>query len=86
MKHLPQSPKERRVWWERRTHAISVLLTFVLLIFLLQLWLMTIALEEHLGAGHALALPTFLASGGCFLLNLRLLKYVNDLDRQHRDQ
>jgi hypothetical protein len=76
------SPEERRAWWQRRAHAVSVLLIFILLIFLLQLWLIFIALEEHLAEQTTLALPTFLASGGCFLVNLWLLKYLNDLDRE----
>ncbi len=75
------TPREKRAWWERRAHAISVLLVFVLLIFVLQLWMITIALEEHLAARATLAWPTFLASLGCFGLNLWLLKYLNDLDR-----
>lgn len=77
-----ETPREKRAWWERRTHAISVLMVFVLLVLVLQLWMITIALEEFLAARSSLAWPTFLTSLGCFGLNLWLLKYVNDLDRR----
>ncbi len=64
----------------RRTTAISVLMVFVLVLLLIQLWLLTISMEEFL-AGHVqLALPTFLASAGCFGINLWLLRYVNGID------
>lgn len=76
----------RRIWWERRSQAMVVLLIFVLVLFIIQLWLITIALEEHLAERSALALPTFLASAFCFLINLGLLKYLNDLDREKDKQ
>ena len=77
--------QERRAWWSRRTQAMVVLLCFVLMIFLVQLWLITLALEEHLAERAQLAWPTFLASGFCFVLNLFLLRYVNDLDRRRQE-
>jgi hypothetical protein len=66
----------------RRGQLIAMLMVFVLVVLLIQLWLITIALEEYLGARSTIALPTFLASLGCLAVNLRLLKYVNDIDRQ----
>lgn len=84
---MKQSPRAegRRAWWERRSQAMVVLLCFALVIFLIQLWLITIALEEHLAERSALAWPTFAASGACFLVNLVLLRYVNDLDRKRQE-
>jgi hypothetical protein len=66
---------------EQKTRAVSVLTVVILLILLIQIWLVTIALEEYLAARDSLAVGTFLASGVCFLLNLGLLKYLYDLDR-----
>ena len=66
----------------RRSQAIVTLMIMVLIILLIQLWLITIAMEEYFAARTALALPTFLASGGCFVLNLWLLKYLYDIDRE----
>ncbi len=66
---------------EQRSQAIVMLMVFVMVVLLIQLWLITIALEEYLAARTTAAIPTFLASGFCFLLNLWLLKYVYDIDR-----
>lgn len=73
---------QRTAWWQRRSLAIGVILFFVIVVFLIQLYLIDIAIEEHLAERHALALPTFLASGACFLLNLGFLRYLRDLDRE----
>jgi energy-converting hydrogenase Eha subunit E len=54
----------------------------MLAVFLMQLWLITIALEAFMAARGELALPTFLASGACFALNLWLLRYVYRIDRE----
>ena len=66
---------------EQRSQAITTLMAMVLLIFLIQLWLITIALESYLAANRALAIPTFLASAGCFLINLWILKWLYEIDR-----
>jgi len=57
-------------------------MVFVLVILLIQLWLLTLALEEYLGSRSSLALPTFVASLACLGVNLRLLGYVRDIDKQ----
>jgi hypothetical protein len=75
-------PEPRRALWGQKTQLLGMLLIFVLLILLIQLWLVTIALEEYLAAHATLAIPTFLASLFCFGLNVWLLKYVNDIDRK----
>lgn len=76
------SPDPRQARRRQKTQLLGMLLIFVLLILLIQLWLITIALEEFLAARAALAVSTFLASLFCFGLNLWLLKYVYDLDRR----
>lgn len=65
----------------QKSQGILVLMSLALLILLIQLWLITIALEDYLAAHTRLAVPTFLASGFCFLINLGLLKYLYDIDR-----
>lgn len=65
-----------------KSSAVTALMCVALVLFLIQLWLITIALEEHLAARHHLALPTSLASGFCFVLNLAVLKYLYDVDRK----
>lgn len=77
---ISKDPRATRL--EQRSQAILTLMIFIMVILLIQLWLITIALEEYLAARLTLAIPTFLASGACFLLNLWLLKYLYDIDRR----
>ncbi|MEO7718341.1 MAG: DUF6755 family protein [Capsulimonas sp.] len=72
---------EKDVRSAQRTQAIGVVMIFIIVILLMQLWLLTIASEEFLAGHRAMALPTFLASAGCLLVNLWLLRYVNKIDR-----
>ncbi len=68
---------------EQRSQGVITLMIMVMVIFLIQLWLLNIALEEYMAAHSKLAMPTFLASCFCFALNLFLLRYLYDLDRKH---
>lgn len=71
---------------EQRTQGIMTLMVLILAVLLIQLWLLTIALEEFMAARHALALPTFGASGFCLLLNLWMLRYLYALDKKEDRQ
>jgi hypothetical protein len=68
--------------FEQRAQGVMTLMVMVMVLLLIQLWLLTIALEEYMAARATLALPTFLASAGCFLLNLWLLRYLYALDKE----
>ena len=70
---------------EQKSHGILTLMVMAMLLLLVQLWLITIALEEYLAARHDLAIPTFAASGFCFLLNLWLLRILYQIDRKKTD-
>lgn len=72
-------PHDRRL--AQRGQSIQTILIVVLVIFLIQLWLVNIAVEEFLAERTAYAVPTFLASGACFAINLWLLKALYDVDR-----
>jgi len=65
----------------QRSHNVMTLLVMVLVVLLVQFWLLSIALEEFMAAQNRLALPTFLVSVGCLIINLWLLKYLYDIDR-----
>jgi hypothetical protein len=67
---------------EQKMQGVQTIMWVVLVVFLLQLWLITIALEEYLAARSSLAIPTFLASLGCFAFNLWMFKYLRDVDRR----
>ncbi|HEY3333566.1 MAG TPA: DUF6755 family protein [Capsulimonadaceae bacterium] len=65
----------------RRSSMIVTIMILVMAVLLIQLWLVTLAVEGYMASRAALAWPTFGASLGCLLLNLRLLKYVYEIDR-----
>ena len=67
---------------EQRSQNVMTILVLVIAVLLIQMWLLSIALEEYMASRSALALPTFLASGFCLLVNLWLLKYLYDIDRK----
>ncbi len=73
-------PKLERL--KQRGQGIQTLMIMTMVIFLIQLWLLTIALEDYMAAGHGLALPTFGASLFCFAVDLWLLRYLYDLDKK----
>ena len=67
---------------EQRQQIVMTVMLMVIGVLLLQLWLLSIALEEYMAAQTSLAIPTFGASLFCFALNLRLLKYLYDIDKR----
>ena len=69
---------------EQRTQIMGMLMVLVLLVLLLQFWLLSVAIEEFLAARATLAIPTFGASCCCLLVNLGLLKYLFDIDREEK--
>jgi hypothetical protein len=73
-----RDPKEVRI--EQRTIGMTSVLAGVLLVLIIQLWLITVALEAHLSANPAVAIPTFAASLICFAVNICLLRYLYRLD------
>lgn len=76
----PVDPQITRL--EQKSQNILVLMIAVMLLLLIQLWLVTIALESYLAADMSRAVPTFIASIFCFLLNLWLLKSLYAVDRR----
>ncbi len=64
---------------QRMTIALGIM-CIVAVIVILQLWLFTATMEAFLGGNNAIALPAFLASVVCLLLNLGLFYYLRHLD------
>ena len=58
---------------------ISGILSFVVILVVLQLWLLTATMNAYLAADDSILLPAALASAVCLLLNLGLLRYVYGL-------
>ena len=66
---------------QERTIIVSGILCIVLTLVLMQLWLISAAMNEWLGGDESIVWPTALASAGCFLLNAGLLWHLFQLDR-----
>ena len=69
---------------EQRSTIVLGMLAFVLVIVILQLWLLTATMNAHLGGDQSVVWPAALASLLCLLLNLGLLRYLNELERKRR--
>jgi hypothetical protein len=76
---IQRDPKLTRM--EQKSQGVVTLMVMAMVILLIQIWLVTLALEAFLASHHDLAIPTFLASVFCFLVNLFLLRYLYAIDR-----
>lgn len=64
----------------QRMTIVNGILTFVVLIVILQLWLLTATMNAYLGGDTSVLLPAALASLVCLGLNGGLLWYLYRLD------
>jgi hypothetical protein len=69
---------------EQRTTVVYGMLTFVLMLVVLQLWLLTATMNAYLGGDESVVLPAAGASLVCLLLNAGLLRYLYYIERMHR--
>ena len=65
----------------QRMTVVNGILSFVVLLVVLQLWLLTATMNAYLGGNTRILLPAALGSLACLLLNLGLLRYLGALDR-----
>ena len=65
----------------QRTTIIHGMLTFVLMLVLLQLWLLTATMNAYLGGDASVIWPAAGASVACLVLNAGLLRYLYHIDR-----
>lgn len=72
---------DRRSHFARSQRAPIMLgiLCVVLTIVVMQLWLFTATMEAYLGGDDSIVVPAALASAGCLLLILGLLRYLRSL-------
>jgi hypothetical protein len=73
------APAPRFVRAQRMT-IVNGILTFVVLLVVLQLWLLTATMNAYLGGDTDILLPAALASLVCLALNGGLLGYLYRLD------
>jgi hypothetical protein len=64
----------------QRKTIVSGILSFVVILVILQLWLFTATMNAYLGGDASILMPAALASLVCLLLNLGLLWYVYGLE------
>jgi hypothetical protein len=69
---------------DQRMTVIYGMLTFVLVLVILQLWLLTATMNAYLGGDESVIWPAAGASLACLLLNVGLLRYLYRLDRLRR--
>jgi hypothetical protein len=65
----------------QRATIVAGILSFSLLIVVLQLWLLTATMNAYLGGDASILVPAALASLVCLALNGGLLWYLYALDR-----
>src|SRR5690349_17990827 len=75
---------KRQFTREQRTTIIYGMLTFILMLVILQLWLLTATMNAYLGGDEAVIWPAAGASIFCLLLNLGLLRYLYQIERVRR--
>jgi hypothetical protein len=66
---------------EQRLTVVYGMLTFVLMLVVLQLWLLTATMNAFLGGDSAVVWPAGLASTACLALNAGLLLYLRRLEQ-----
>jgi hypothetical protein len=71
--HTPDTPATLR---QQRNTVLSLVMAFVIVLLLVQLWLLVGALEGSLGGEGAIIFPATLASGLCFLGAWQLLRML----------
>jgi hypothetical protein len=68
---------QRQLSRAQRITVVTGVLCFVLMLVVLQLWLLTATMNAYLGGDDGAVLPALGASVACLLLNLGLLRYLN---------
>jgi hypothetical protein len=61
---------------------VTGILTFVIVLVVLQLWLLTASVNAYLGGDRSIVVPALFASLLCFALNAGLLRYLYRLDQR----
>jgi hypothetical protein len=67
---------------EQRTIIVYGMLSFVVVLIVLQLWLLTATMNAYLGGDESIVWPAAGASLLCLVLNAGLLRYLYAIDRR----
>jgi hypothetical protein len=66
----------------QRMTVVLGMLSFVLILVILQLWLFTATMNAYLGGDMSVVWPAFAASAFCLLLNVGLLRRLYRMERE----
>jgi hypothetical protein len=69
---------------QQRMTIVNGMLTFVVVLVILQLWLLTATMNAYLGGDDSVIWPAAGASVLCLGLNAGLLRYLYQVDRTRR--
>jgi hypothetical protein len=69
---------------EQRTTIVYGMLSFVVILVILQLWLLTATMNAWLGGDESLIWPAAIGSALCLLLNVGLLRYLYRMESKRR--
>ena len=69
---------------EQRLGIIYGILSFSVVLLVLQLWLLTATMNAYLGGDEGVIWPAAAASAVCLLMNLGLLRYLYLIERVRR--
>ena len=69
---------------EQRLGIIYGILSFSVVLIVLQLWLLTATMNAYLGGDEGVIWPAAAASAVCLMLNLGLLRYLYLIERVRR--
>jgi hypothetical protein len=67
---------------DQRTTVIYGMLSFVLILVILQLWLLTATMNAYLGGDDGVIWPAAAVSLTCLVLNLGLLRFLYAIERR----
>ena len=65
----------------QRATIVNGMLSFVVILVVLQLWLLTATMNAYLGGDRSVIWPAAAASLACLLLNAGLLRYLYHIER-----
>lgn len=72
---------KRRFTRRQRMTILNGIMTFVIVIIVLQIWLFTATVNTYLGGHTGILFPALLVSAACLALIAGLLWYLYDLER-----
>jgi hypothetical protein len=81
---VEHAPSRRPATREQRTTIIYGMISFQLVLVVLQLWLLTATMNAFLGGDESVIWPAAAASIVCFMLNAGLLRYLYQIERTRR--